>query len=225
MKYSVALDGPSGSGKSTVAALLAERLGLVHIDTGAMYRAVTFLCLSKGVDPKNEKASVALLPQADIELTVDGKVMMNGTDISKEIRSNPVSDNVSYIASYKDIRLFLVDKQREMAKNLSVVMDGRDIGTYVLPEADVKIYQVASAETRAERRYKENCEKGINSSYDEVLANLRKRDYIDSHRSFAPLRPAPDAVTLDTSDLTIEEAVQACIEIIREKLAEKNIII
>lgn len=225
MKYSVALDGPSGSGKSTVAALLAERLGLVHIDTGAMYRAVTFLCLSKGVDPKNEKASVALLPQADIELTVDGKVMLNGTDISKEIRSNPVSDNVSYIASYKDIRLFLVDKQREMAKNLSVVMDGRDIGTYVLPEADVKIYQVASAETRAERRYKENCEKGINSSYDEVLANLRKRDYIDSHRSFAPLRPAPDAVTLDTSDLTIEEAVQACIEIIREKLAEKNIII
>jgi CMP/dCMP kinase len=222
MKYSVALDGPSGSGKSTIAELLAQKLGLVHIDTGAMYRAVTYLCLKNKVDPKNEKASVALLPKADIELTVDGKVMLNGEDITHQIRENTVSDNVSYIASYKDIRLFLVDKQREMARNLSVVMDGRDIGTYVLPDADVKIYQVASVDKRAERRFKENQEKGIKTSYEDVLNNLKKRDYIDSHREFCPLRPAADAVILDTSDLSIQEVVDACVEIINNKLAEKN---
>ncbi len=223
MSFSVALDGPSASGKSTVAKLIAKELGLVHIDTGAMYRAVTYLCILNGVDPKDEKASVALLPKANIELTVDGKVLLNGQDISKEIRSNIVSDNVSYIASYKDIRLFLVDKQREMAKNLSVVMDGRDIGTYVLPDADVKIYQVASVETRAKRRYDENKAKGIESSYDDVIGNLKKRDYIDSHRAFAPLKPAPDSVILDTSDLSIEQVVAACVKIIKDKVGNKTI--
>jgi cytidylate kinase len=222
MIYSVALDGPSGSGKSTIASLLAQRLGLVHIDTGAMYRAVTYLCLLKGVNPKDEAAAVALLPECDLQLTVQGEVFLNGQDISKEIRSNEVSDNVSYIASYKDIRLFLIKKQREMAEKISVVMDGRDIGTYVLPQADVKIYQVASVEKRADRRYKENIEKGIKCTYADILANLKKRDYIDSHRAFDPLCPAPDAVILDTSELSIPEVVDACEKIIREKLKEKG---
>jgi cytidylate kinase len=221
MIYSVALDGPSGSGKSTVADLLAKELGLVHIDTGAMYRAVTYYCLQQGVNPQDEKASIALLPTCHIELTVEGKVLLNGQDITKEIRSNEVSDNVSYTAAVKEIRLFLVDQQRAMAKNLSVVMDGRDIGTYVLPDADVKIYQVASVEKRAERRYKENLEKGIPCTYDDIVENLKKRDYIDSHRAFAPLKPATDSVILDTSDLTIEQAVASCVKIIKDKMKDK----
>lgn len=221
MSFSVALDGPSASGKSTVAKLIAKQLGLVHIDTGAMYRAVTYLCILNGVDPKDEKKSVGLLPKADIRLSPDGKVFLNGNDISKEIRTNAVSDNVSYIASYKDVRLFLIDKQREMAQTQSVVMDGRDIGTYVLPEADVKIYQVASVETRAKRRYEENISKNITTSYDDVLSNLKKRDYIDSHRSFDPLMPAPDAVILDTSDLSIKQVVKACVDIINKKIGKK----
>lgn len=221
MSFSVALDGPSASGKSTVAKLIAKQLGLVHIDTGAMYRAVTYLCILNGVDPKDETKAVGLLPKANIRLTPDGKVFLNEQDISKEIRTNAVSDNVSYIASYKEVRLFLIVKQREMAKTQSVVMDGRDIGTYVLPDADVKIYQVASVETRAKRRYEENVSKNITTSYDDVLSNLKKRDYIDSHRSFDPLMPAPDAVILDTSDLSIEQVVEACVNIINKKIGKK----
>lgn len=222
MNLVVALDGPSASGKSTIAHILAKRLGLVHIDTGAMYRAVTLLCFKRGVDPKDEKKACELLKDADIKLTIDDKVILNGEDVTKEIRNKYVSDNVSYIASYKTVRLFLVEQQRKLADNLSIVMDGRDIGTYVLPEADVKIYQVASVETRAQRRYKENQEKGISTSYEEVLENLKKRDYIDSHRDFAPLKPAKDSIILDTSNLTIEQVVDECERIIKEKVKERN---
>ena len=152
MSFSIAIDGPAAAGKSTVAKQVAKILNCVYIDTGAMYRAITWYALSKGVDPKDEEKVTALLPEIDLSLHLDGKVVVNDQDITKEIRTTEVADNVSYIASYKKIRLHLVELQRKMSKNVSVVMDGRDIGSYVLPYADVKIFQVASVETRAVRR-------------------------------------------------------------------------
>lgn len=220
MSFSIAIDGPAAAGKSTVAKQVAKILNCVYIDTGAMYRAITWYALSKGVDPKDEEKVTALLPEIDLSLHLDGKVIVNDQDITKEIRTTEVADNVSYIASYKKIRLHLVELQRKMSKNVSVVMDGRDIGSYVLPHADVKIFQVASVETRAVRRYKENLEKGINCSIEEIEENLRKRDYIDSHREFAPLKKAEDSFVLDTSNMTIDEAVNAIIKIVKNKLGE-----
>lgn len=220
MSFSIAIDGPAAAGKSTVAKQVAKILNCVYIDTGAMYRAITWYALSKGVDPKDEEKVTALLPEIDLSLHLDGKVIVNDQDITKEIRTTEVADNVSYIASYKKIRLHLVELQRKMSKNVSVVMDGRDIGSYVLPHADVKIFQVASVETRAVRRYKENLEKGIDCSIEEIEENLRKRDYIDSHREFAPLKKAEDSFVLDTSNMTIDEAVNAIIKIVKNKLGE-----
>ena len=220
MSFSIAIDGPAAAGKSTVAKQVAKILNCVYIDTGAMYRAITWYALSKGVDPKDEEKVTALLPEIDLSLHLDGKVVVNDQDITKEIRTTEVADNVSYIASYKKIRLHLVELQRKMSKNVSVVMDGRDIGSYVLPHADVKIFQVASVETRAVRRYKENLEKGINCSIEEIEENLRKRDYIDSHREFDPLKKAEDSFVLDTSNMTIDEAVNAIIKIVKNKLGE-----
>ena len=220
MSFSIAIDGPAAAGKSTVAKQVAKILNCVYIDTGAMYRAITWYALSKGVDPKVEEKVTALLPEIDLSLHLDGKVVVNDQDITKEIRTTEVADNVSYIASYKKIRLHLVELQRKMSKNVSVVMDGRDIGSYVLPHADVKIFQVSSVETRAVRRYKENLEKGINCSIEEIEENLRKRDYIDSHREFAPLKKAEDSFVLDTSNMTIDEAVNAIIKIVKNKLGE-----
>lgn len=220
MSFSIAIDGPAAAGKSTVAKQVAKILNCVYIDTGAMYRAITWYALSKGVDPKDEEKVTALLPEIDLSLRLDGKVVVNDQDITKEIRTTEVADNVSYIASYKKIRLHLVELQRKMSKNVSVVMDGRDIGSYVLPHADVKIFQVASVETRAVRRYKENLEKGINCSIEEIEENLRKRDYIDSHREFASLKKAEDSFVLDTSNMTIDEAVNAIIKIVKNKLGE-----
>lgn len=223
MKISIAIDGPAAAGKSTVAKRIAEIKGYTYIDTGAMYRAFTWYCMEKGVDCQDEKACVALIPEVTIKLRPSGIVLCNDIDITREIREPRVSGNVSYIASYKDIRLFLVEQQRKMASKHSVIMDGRDIGTYVLPDADVKIYQIASVETRAVRRYDENISKGIPCTLEEIENDVRKRDYIDSHRDFAPLRCAPDAITLDTSFMSVEEVVNAIIEIIDKKLKEKEI--
>lgn len=220
MKISVAIDGPAAAGKSTVAKLIAQQLGFTYIDTGAMYRAFTWYCMEKGVDCQNEQACCALIPEVTIKLRPDGQVLCNDIDVTRAIREPRVSGNVSYIASYKDIRLFLVEQQRKMAEKHSVIMDGRDIGTYVLPNAEVKIYQIASVETRAVRRYDENISKGIPCTLAEIEEDVRKRDYIDSHRDFAPLRCASDAITLDTSFMSIEEVVNAIIDIINKKVSE-----
>lgn len=222
MNFSIAIDGPAAAGKSTVAKKVAKKLGCVYIDTGAMYRAITWYALFKHINPREEESVVMLLPEISLELMPNGKVLLNDRDITEEIRSTEVAANVSFVASYKPIRLHLVDMQRKMAKNLSVVMDGRDIGSYVLPDADVKIFQVASVETRAKRRYLENRAKGLKCSINEIEENLRERDYIDSSRAFAPLKKADDAIILDTSDLTIEETVAQVIRIVKEKLGEKN---
>lgn len=222
MKIAVAIDGPAAAGKSTVAKKVAEIKGYTYIDTGAMYRAFTWYCLEKGVDCQNEAQCVALIPEVRIKLRPGGTVLCNDMDITRPIREPRVSGNVSYIASYKDIRLFLVDQQRAMAGKHSVIMDGRDIGTYVLPDADVKIFQIASVETRAIRRYDENVAKGIPCTLEEIEEDVRKRDYIDSHRDFAPLKPAADSILLDTSFMSVDEVVDAVIKIIDKKIEEKE---
>jgi len=217
MRISVAIDGPAAAGKSTIAKKVAAIKGYVYIDTGAMYRCFTWYCLEKGLDCENEAACVAVIPEVSIVLKEDGKVFCNDTDVTRAIREPRINANVSYIATYKDIRLAMVDLQRKMAENCSVIMDGRDIGTYVLPNAEVKIFQVASVETRAMRRYKENVEKGIPCSLNDIVEDVKKRDRIDSGRAFAPLKPADDSVLVDTSNMTIDEVVNEVIRIIDEK--------
>ena len=219
---SIAIDGPAAAGKSTIAQIVAKRINFTYIDTGAMYRAVTYYCLSNNIDCKDEKAVEKVLDNIEVDLGKDHTVFLNKENVTDLIRSPLVNDNVSYIASYKNVRLFLVDQQRKMANNTSVVMDGRDIGSYVLPNADVKIFQIANVETRAKRRYLENIEKKIDCSYESVLAELKKRDYIDSHRDFAPLKKASDALELDTSNMSIEEVVNEVLNIINKKVGEIN---
>lgn len=214
----VAIDGPSSAGKSTVAKGVAKELGFVYVDTGAMYRCVTLYALENNVDCQNDEEVCKLLDKVNIELCIGGKVLLNGKDVTFDIRTQPVVDNVSYIAANKGVRLFLVELQRNMAKDVSIVMDGRDIGTYVLPNADVKIFQIADVKERAKRRYIENIEKGIECTLEGVLKDLERRDYIDSHRDFAPLSKADDAIEVDTSFLTIEESIITIVGIIKEKV-------
>lgn len=221
VNYKIAIDGPAAAGKSTVAKRVAKALNYTYIDTGAMYRAVTYAVIKAGLDPQNEEQSITVLPGMSIDLLEDGTVLCNGEDVTAVIRTPLVSGNVSYIAAMKPIRLALVDMQRELANKRSVVMDGRDIGTYVLPNAEVKIFQIASVECRAKRRYDENVLKGIPTSMEDVIEDVKKRDYIDSHRDFAPLRQADDAIPLDTSDMTIEEVVDAILKIVEEKTGVK----
>lgn len=221
-KIAVAIDGPAAAGKSTIAKKVAEIKGFTYIDTGAMYRAFTLYCLRKGIDCQNETACVAVIPEVKIKLRPGHVVLLNGDDVSEDIRKPDVSGNVSYIASYKEIRLALVDQQRAMAEKHSVIMDGRDIGTYVLPNAEVKIFQIANVETRAVRRYEENLAKGIACTLEDIEADVRKRDYIDSHREFAPLKAASDAVYVDTSYMSIEQVVEKVLEIIDSKIKEKE---
>ena len=219
-KVVVSIDGPAAAGKSTIAKEVAKRLNFTYIDTGAMYRAVTLFCIENNIDCEDEAKVNTVLDKINIELKPDHTVLLNNRDVSFDIRSRIVNANVSYIASYKEVRLFLVEQQRKMAESTSVVMDGRDIGSYVLPNADVKIFQIASVETRAERRYKENIAKGIEGSLESIKKELEKRDYIDSHRDFAPLTKASDAYELDTSNMTIEEVVEKVLSLIKEKVGE-----
>ena len=219
-QIAIAIDGPAAAGKSTVAKLVAKKLGYIYIDTGAMYRAVTFYCLEKGIDCQNVEAVNEVVEDVEVTLFQDHTVMLNGKNVTKEIRSTPVARNVSYIAANKCVRLHLVKQQRLMAEKESVVMDGRDIGTYVLPKADVKIFQIASVETRAQRRYLENMEKGIECTIESIEEEIRMRDHIDSTRDFAPLSKAEDAVAIDTSDMTIEEVVNAILNIVNKKVGE-----
>ncbi|MBQ9844624.1 MAG: (d)CMP kinase [Oscillospiraceae bacterium] len=223
MNYRIALDGPSGAGKSTIAKRLSAELGFVYVDTGAMYRTIALYCLQNKVDISDETAVAAVLPDIDIELKyIDGeqRVLLNGTDVSKEIRINEVSMAASKTSAYKPVRAFLLDAQRNVAKTQSVIMDGRDIGTVVLPDAEIKIFLVAAAEERAKRRYKELLERGQNVPFEEVLQDIVQRDYNDEHRAESPLKQAEDAIRLDTSLLDFEQSYQAVLEIAKSKMAE-----
>jgi len=222
MKLIIAIDGPAAAGKSTVAKKLAKKLNITYIDTGAMYRAFTLYVIQQGLNPQDQIAAEACIPDVHIILKANGDVLLNQHVVTDAIRQPNVSANVSYIASYKAIRLALVALQRQMASEDSVVMDGRDIGTYVLPNATVKIYQIASVETRAVRRYEENISKGIACTLESVEADLRNRDYIDSHRDFAPLKPAQDSILIDTSFMSVDEVVHRILDIISKKTGHKH---
>lgn len=195
----------------------------MYVDTGAMYRTIALYCLQNKVDISDETAVAAVLPDIDIELKyIDGeqRVLLNGTDVSKEIRINEVSMAASKTSAYKPVRAFLLDAQRNVAKTQSVIMDGRDIGTVVLPDAEIKIFLVAAAEERAKRRYKELLERGQNVPFEEVLQDIVQRDYNDEHRAESPLKQAEDAIRLDTSLLDFEQSYQAVLEIAKSKMAE-----
>ncbi|MBQ3133897.1 MAG: (d)CMP kinase [Clostridia bacterium] len=217
----IAIDGPSGAGKSTIAKLLAKELAFVYVDTGALYRTVGLAALRAGVDPKDAPAVEALLPTVQVELTYqDGtqKVLLNGEDVGDRIRTPEASMAASAVSAIPEVRRFLFHVQQDMALTHNVIMDGRDIGTVVLPDAQIKIFLSATAEDRAQRRYEELCQKGIATTYDEVLADMKQRDYNDSHRAAAPLRPAEDAVMIDTTGNTLEQSVELMKNLVKERL-------
>ena len=218
---SVAIDGPSGAGKSTLAKRLAKELGYLYVDTGAMYRSIGLYALRQGVDPRDEAAVTALLPRIQIELRyVNGaqRVLLCGEDVSEAIRAENVGMATSAVSAHPPVRAFLLELQRGMARTHDILMDGRDIGTVILPNATVKIFLTASAEARADRRFKELQEKGVDTDYQTVLEDIRRRDYQDSHRAAAPLRQAEDAVLVDTSELDLEQSFQAMKKLILSRV-------
>lgn len=219
MKINIAIDGPSAAGKSTIAKKLAALLGYVHLDTGAMYRCTALKCVRGGIALDDEDAVCEMLKETEIVLTPEGGVYLDGEDVSLAVRADEISMAASKVSALKRVRSDLVARQQEMAKAGGFIMDGRDIGTVVLPDADVKIYLTASAEVRAKRRFLELQEQGRSDTYDEVLQDMIERDYRDMHRAVAPLKQADDAILLDTSELSLEESIEAILKIIRERLA------
>ncbi|PKK92590.1 MAG: cytidylate kinase [Tenericutes bacterium HGW-Tenericutes-6] len=213
--YKLAIDGPAGSGKSTISSLIAKRLGWTHIDTGAMYRAVTLLAIELEIDLHDE-ASYRFLESTQIHYDFD-RIYINDRDVTEAIRSEAVTNNVSLVSSFQYVRRKLVDLQQKAAENGNIVMDGRDIGTVVLPKADLKIFLTANVEERAKRRYKENVKKGKQAQISQVIEDIVSRDQKDSTRKESPLRKAADAVELDTTFLTIDEVVNKIIELTDKK--------
>lgn len=221
MAFNVAIDGPAGAGKSSIARAAAKELGFIYVDTGALYRAVGVYGLRNGIDNKNAEAVAGMLPQISVELKFRGGVQhvyLNGEDVSEEIRTPPASMAASDVSAVPAVRQFLFDLQRDIAAKNDCIMDGRDIGTVVLPNAQVKIFLTASPEARAMRRYKELQEKGAKDTYEEVLADLLQRDYNDSHRAVAPLKPAEDSITVDNSGLSLEDSIEQVLSVIRAAL-------
>ncbi len=219
--YRIALDGPSGAGKSTIAKRLSAELGFVYVDTGAMYRTIGLYCLQNNIDTADEQKVSSILPKIKIELKyVDGeqRIILNGTDVSSEIRMNEVSMAASKVSAYKEVRKFLLDAQRNVAKEQSVIMDGRDIGTVVLPDAEIKIFIVGDATVRAKRRHKELLEKGQDISLQEVLEDIITRDHNDTNRAESPLVQADDAILLDTTYKNFEQAYASVLEVVKSKM-------
>ena len=220
--YAVAIDGPSGAGKSTLAKSLARELGFVYVDTGAIYRSVGCFARRRGADPADAAAVEALLPEIRLEMVYgeDGlqHMILNGEDVTGEIRLPEISMYASRVSAIPAVRAFLLEMQRDMAKKHSVIMDGRDIGTVVLPHADVKIFLTASAEDRARRRFLELEERGTPEPYEKLLEEMRERDRNDTSRAAAPLRAAEDAVVLDTTGNTFQQSFDLLLRTIKEKL-------
>ncbi len=223
MSFIVAIDGTAGSGKGTVSKLIAEKFNLCNIDTGATYRCLALNVLENNIEIENKEKIIKLLENINIDIQGTNSnpiFLLNGRDVSNKIRNKEVTDIVSQISSIPEVRLKLVDWQREFAKNKNVILDGRDIGTFVFPNANVKIYLDASAEKRAERRYEENIEKGINTSFEEVLENIKMRDKQDKEKEIGALKIADDATVIDTTNLSIEEVVDKIEKIIEEKFVK-----
>lgn len=216
----VAIDGPASSGKSTISKLIAKKNQFLYLDTGAMYRAVTLAALRQGIGLSDSQAMLPILDKLEIRFEQAGeqqKVFLNGEDVTQAIRSLEVTRNVSEVSALRVVREKLVHLQRDIAANHSIIMDGRDIGTVVLPHAELKVFLVASVEERAKRRFKENEEKGIHLDYEKLVEEIRHRDELDSNRAESPLKKAEDAVELDTTSLTIEEVVEVVTNWIQEK--------
>ena len=220
---SIAIDGPAGAGKSTIAKKLAVKLGCIYVDTGALYRTIAYSLLKSGKDYNDVEAVVAHLPKISVNIAYKGDtqiVLLDGEDVSSFIRTPEVSNVASVTSAIPEVRAYLLGLQRRLAEENSVVMDGRDIATVVLPNAKVKIFLTASPEERARRRFVELQEKGIEANYEDVLADIKERDYRDSHRDVAPLKQADDAVLVDTTDKNLEEAVLAMEEAVKQQLAK-----
>ncbi|MBR4950245.1 MAG: (d)CMP kinase [Clostridia bacterium] len=217
----IAIDGPSGAGKSTISKIIAKKLGFVYIDTGAMYRMVGLYAFEKGIKLEECEKVVPYLNeiQLDIRFFEEGqKFYLNGKDVTTDIRQNEISMYASKTSAVKEVRQFLFDMQRKFAKENNCIMDGRDIGTVILPWADIKIFLTASVEDRAERRYKELIEKGQDVTFEQILEDVKKRDYNDTHRDIAPLKPADDAIIVDTTGNTFEKSIQVLENVIRENM-------
>lgn len=220
MSFVVAIDGPAGSGKGTVTKLVGDELGLINIDTGATYRCVALETLNKNIPIENKKEIINILDKINIEFKNENnieKVYLNGEDVTKKIRSKEVSKIVSQVSSIKEVRYKMVDLQRRLAKGKDVIMEGRDIGTYVFPNANVKIYLDATAEQRAKRRYIQNQEAGIQMEYEEILQNIKMRDKNDMEKEIGALRKAEDAIYIDSTNLSINQVKEQIIKIIKEK--------
>lgn len=216
----VAIDGPAGAGKSTIAKAAAKELGFIYVDTGALYRAIAYNAVKTGAVDDEQKI-INMLDSTKVELKyVNGvqAVYLNGEDVSAFIRTPEISMGASKVSAIPQVRAFLLNLQREIASTNNVIMDGRDIATVVLPNADVKIFLFASPECRAERRYKELIEKGESVSFDDVLKDVNQRDYQDSHREIAPLKPSDDSIMSDTSELTLQESINLIVNTIKEKI-------
>ena len=215
MGYNVAIDGPAGAGKSTIAKLVAKEKGYIYVDTGAMYRALAVYFLEKGIDAKDTGQIIAAAQEADVSIRyMDGvqQVYLNGGNITPKLRTEEVGNMASMTSPIPEVRERLLELQRSLAREKDVVMDGRDIGTNILPDADVKIYLTASVETRAKRRYRELSEKGIECNYEEIAKDIQERDMRDMNRETAPLRQAEGAVLVDSSDMTVSEVVDAVVK-------------
>ncbi len=221
MGKNIAIDGPSGAGKSTLARKLAEKLGFIYVDTGALYRTVGLYIFRKGIEPTDVDAVAAVLPEINVMIRfINGEqhVYLNSEDVSKDIRLHEVSQYASLTSAIPAVRQFLFDTQRKLAAENDVIMDGRDIGTVVLPDADVKIFLTARAEVRAERRYRELLERGQQVNFEQILADVNRRDEQDMNRPVAPLKPAEDGVILDTSECSFDESLMLLYKTVKERL-------
>ena len=215
----IAIDGPAGSGKSTIAKLVALELGFEYLDTGAMYRMVTLRLVNKKISLEDIRSIEKELKNMKIDI-LNNRFFLNNVDVTDEIRTPIVSENVSKVAKIKEIRYKMVELQREISKSKNTILDGRDIGTVVLPHADLKIYQIASVETRAKRRYLENKERGLEADLETIKKEIEQRDYQDMHRAISPLKKADDAIELDTSNMTLEEVVDQVLTLINKTREE-----
>lgn len=222
MSIAIAIDGPAGAGKSSLSKEVAKELSFIYVDTGALYRTIGLAASRKGLKKEDKEEIISMLNDIDVKLSFNDEgtqiVLLNGEDVSSFIRTPEASMFASAVSAIPEVRAFLLDLQRNMAKSDNVIMDGRDIGTVVLPDAKIKIFLTASPEKRAMRRHKENKEKGIDSTYEEVLKDVNQRDYQDSHREIAPLKPAEDSVLVDTSDYDFDGSKKLLLKVIKERM-------
>lgn len=222
MSIAIAIDGPAGAGKSTIAKLASKELGFIYVDTGALYRTIGLSAFRKGYTKDDKEKIISMLDDIKVELAFNDKkeqiVLFNGEDVSSLIRTPEISMMASAVSAIPEVRAYLLDMQRNMSKTNNVIMDGRDIGTVVLPDAKIKIFLSASPECRAKRRFDELVEKGMDIKYEDILQDVIDRDYADSHRDIAPLKPADDAIMIDTSGETLEESVNKLLNVMKEHM-------